>query len=129
MVGQRHRLAEWGSVMVGIEALIIQRVPNLVQQREQSLGKVARMVSDGDADVPRPDRSADWVSADIEPPALEVEPQRRRDALEEQALSVDRKLAREDVRRRGRGHAAERIDQRHQRVLELREECRHTSSR
>src|SRR4029450_4339667 len=70
-----HRLAKRSSVVLGVETLVVQRVPDLVKQREQALREVARMVSDGDADVAGTDCSAERVAADVETAALEIGPE------------------------------------------------------
>src|SRR5262249_4397142 len=82
---QRHRLAHWGAIVLGEQALVVQGVANLVQDAEEPGAEVAQVVPCRDAAVTGADQRAEWVNARVEPPTMEVEAQRRRDRLAEDA--------------------------------------------
>src|SRR4051794_19664279 len=57
---QRHCLAHRRAVMSGIESLLVESVPDLVQYAEEGVAKIARAIARGDAVVARTDAAEEW---------------------------------------------------------------------
>src|SRR5262245_15371804 len=90
---QRRRLAHRRSVVLRLEALLVQSVAGLVKYCEEPAGKVATREPRRDAAVSRSAAGAEWVERGVQSAALEIEAHRRRDGLTEQALAIHREFA------------------------------------
>src|SRR5512132_959819 len=111
--------------MSGVQPLVVQGVPDLVQQGEEPAREVARVIPQRDANVARPNRCAERMLADIESSSLEIEAERRGDTLDEDSLPIERKLASQHMARRRRWCVAKLARHRYQLALNAREEPRH----
>ena len=101
----RRRLPHGGAVVRGIERLVVERMPGLMQQREESAGEVARVVAQRHPDVAGADDGAKGMLPHIEPAALEVEAERRRDLPSDARLAFEEELAREIAQASGEEQA------------------------
>src|SRR5512134_1979234 len=97
MQAERRRLSHRRPIVHGIQPLVVERVPDFVEEREESAREVAGVITQRDPDVPRADRGAERVVPDVETSTLEIESQRGGDAFDEEALALERKLAGEHM--------------------------------
>ena len=123
---ERDRVAHRCAVVLGVEPLVVEAVPGLVEHAEHGVAEVVGLVADGDPAVARPDPGAERVRRGVEPPAVEVEADRRGHRLAEDPLAIDRIAGRVPQQRRiGPDPAPEdRLDQRDELAPQRREEPR-----
>src|SRR5688572_24702100 len=100
-----------------------------MEDAEETLVELARMIAGGEAAVARTEAAAERVRRDIEPARREVETDRRGRRFSEEVLAVDGKLACEDVAARPLLRAGDGRDQRNQVFAKLSEELRDLGGR
>src|SRR5262249_15556846 len=93
MHAERYRLTHRRAVVLGVETLVVESVAHLVHDSEYRLVEVADLEPRGDPAIARPKPAAKRMRGRVEPPAGEVESERRRDGLAVDALAVDREFA------------------------------------
>ena len=85
--------------MVGIEALLVEPVPDFVQDSEECIAEVVFVVPRGDPAVARPDPRAERVGGYVQPSALKVKADGGGRRLTEDLLAIPRVRAVQDRRR------------------------------
>ncbi len=90
---ERNGLAQRQAELIGRQALLVNAVPRLVQRAEEGRVEEVLVVARRDAAVVRPERRAERMRRDVNPPAVELETDRRGRRLAEGFLRVHGKLA------------------------------------
>src|SRR5688572_3977164 len=79
------------------QSLLVQTVSRLVQDAEEGVAEVMEIVARRDALVARPGAGAEGMVGDVESTGVVIEPDRRRRRFAKSFLSVDGKLALEEL--------------------------------
>src|SRR5690348_3633200 len=87
---ERDGLAHRRAVVRRVEALFVEAVADFMQDAEERVAKLVRLVARGEPAVARPDAGAERMGRGVEPPALEVEADGRGHRLAEYFLALDR---------------------------------------
>jgi hypothetical protein len=77
--------------VIGIQTLLVETVPDLMKDGEQSTGEVVRVEPQDEPAVSRPDSGTTGVNSEVESSAGRVKPKRYCDCLAEGALLGHRK--------------------------------------
>ena len=97
---QRDCLAHRCAVVIGIEALLVEAVADLVQDPEERVAEIVFVEARRDPAIARPDARAERVGGYVQPAALEVKADCRGGRLAEDLLPIARIEAVEDRRPR-----------------------------
>src|SRR4051812_5095211 len=100
--------------MLGIQPLVVDAVPRLVQDAEERRVEMARIVPRRQSAVAWPDAAAERMYGRVEPTGSEVEADRRRGCLAKDDLPVYRVLPVQDVLARPHGTPGDPVQKRHE---------------
>ena len=90
---QRRDLTHGGTVIRGIQPLLVQTMASFVQRHKQCIAELVGVVADSEAAVAWSDEAGEGVNRRVEPTAVEVETDRSRYGLAKELLLPDRKLS------------------------------------
>src|SRR5262245_12092725 len=97
MDAERDRAAQRGAVVLPVKPLIVDAVACFMQDAEEALVEMLRMIAGGNPAIARSDASAKRMGGDIEPAGAEVEADGRSRRLPENFLACHWIISFEDA--------------------------------